>query len=521
MITLIQPPVYKQVKGLQIQTPNPPLGLAYVAAWLKENKYPYTVIDALGEGLENIRKHPFRNDLMIQGLENEEIIAQIPIDTKYIGISVLFSFIWPLTKKLIFDIKVARPDIKIIAGGEHITAVPEYCLREGGIDICVLGEGENTLLQLLKALDANEDLHSCSGLGIIDREGKYLETSGVVRELEIDKFPWPDWDSFPIEKYIDNAQLNGVYRGRSISLLPTRGCPFTCTFCSSPRMYGSKWIFRDPKDIADEMQYYQKKYKVTNFDCQDLTAVVNKNKMIELCKEIINRKMNITWQLPSGTRSESFDKELVDYLYRAGLKNLAFAPESGDKEILKQVKKKVDLEKFEDAARTCVKRGIVTGVFIVIGFPNDTHESLKKTLKLVRKMAFLGIHDCTVSKFVPYPGSELFFELQAEGKITFNNKFFESPIDFYSEQSNSFCKNLSEKELYNWMLKLFMNFYILSFLTHPFRTFKICMKALLTRREETRYAKFLTDKVYLRTKWLYKGFTYQCNKKFRKSKLHL
>lgn len=214
-------------------------------------------------------------------------------------------------------------------------------------------------------------------------------------------------------------------------------------------------------------------------------------------------------------RCEAFDDEVIDYLYRAGLRNIAFAPESGDTEILKSVKKRVDLAKLEKVVKSSIKRGLIVGVFIVIGFPKDSKESLKKTLKLVRKMALSDAYDCTVSKFVPYPGSELFFELQQNGKIDLDDKFFNSPVDFYSDGTHSYCEGLNGKELYDWMIKLFWNFYLLSFITHPIRTARICLKALLTRKEETRYAKFLTERVFTRTIWYFKSLKY----KFTKSRV--
>ena len=126
-------------------------------------------------------------------------------------------------------------------------------------------------------------------------------------------------------------------------ILGTRGCPFQCTFCSNPGMWTQRWIARDPVALADEMELYVRKYRVTNFDFQDLTAIVKRQWIVDFCRELIARDLKITWQMPSGTRAEVFDAEVADLLYRSGCRALAFAPESGSPEILKIVRKQVDL----------------------------------------------------------------------------------------------------------------------------------------------------------------------------------
>jgi radical SAM superfamily enzyme YgiQ (UPF0313 family) len=506
MITLITPPALKAIKGLQMQTPGPPLGTAYLAGMLKAIHYPYAVVDGLGLGLDVIRPSPMRSDLMIQGLSLDEIVERIPDTSRYIGISVMFSTLWPISLELLQRVRARFPKATIIAGGEHITAVSEYCLRNSPIDIAVRGEGENPLIELLETLDRGGPREAVPSIAFLNEKGKYILTSGVVREKHVDKIPWPDWDSIPIEGYITNGQLNGVNRGRSMPILGTRGCPFKCTFCSNPLMYTQRWIPRNSVDLVDEMQTYVNKYRVRNFDFQDLTAFVKKEWIVGLTREILRRNLKITWQLPSGTRSEVFDRAVADLVYKAGCRNVAFAPESGDERILKEVKKQVNLEHLERAVRDALAAGLVVGVFIVIGFPTDNTESLRKTARFLRRMALLGVHDCAVSKFIPYPGSPLFVELQKKGKLALNDDFFISPMDFYAKEAESYCENVSAPELYRWMMYLFLSFYILSGITHPLRTLRIILKALFTGYEETRYAKFINEKIYTRTKWLFQGW---------------
>jgi len=285
-------------------------------------------------------------------------------------------------------------------------------------------------------------------------------------------------------------------------ILTTRGCPYRCTFCSSPDMWTTRYVQHSPKRVVDEMALYIKKYNVTNFDSQDLTAIVKRSWSIELCKELIARDLNITWQMPTGTRSEVFDDEVVDLLYRSGCRLLSFAPESGSPEILKKVKKQIDLENLFQGIRRALLRGFKISCFIVIGFPTERPEDIKMTMRLIRKFAVMGVHDVTVNKFVSYPGSALFQELLAEGKVQLNDEFFLSSMDLYTKNSPSYADAISLKSLYRTMLLMFFNFYIISFMLRPFRVIRVLCRAVTTGVEETKYAKWFIYRFYSRRKWL-------------------
>ena len=205
--------------------------------------------------------------------------------------------------------------------------------------------------------------------------------------------------------------------------------------------------------------------------------------------------------MPSGTRAEVFDAEVADLLYRSGCRALAFAPESGSPEILKAVKKQVDLGHMLDAMRSAVKRGLKLSCFIVIGFPDDTPATLRRTLWLIRRMAVLGVWDVAVSKFVPYPGSALFRRLQQEGKIELDDRFFVSPMDFYTAKAPSYADAVSTRRLYWTMLWMFVNFYVISFALRPWRVTRTLLRAVFTGTEDSRYAKWFVDVFYTRRRW--------------------
>ena len=300
-------------------------------------------------------------------------------------------------------------------------------------------------MRLARAILTGAQWREIPGLAYIDGNAKFQNNGLSARNRTIDDIPTPDWDSFPIEQYISRHQINGSNLGRAMPLLSTRGCPYQCTFCSSPGMWTTRYITRDPKAVADEIELYKNKYNIVNVDFQDLTAVVKRRWVIDFCNELIKRRLNVTWQMPSGTRSEVFDNEVAELLYRSGCRALAFAPETGSPEMLKIIKKQVDLSHMLAAIRIAVRQGFKLSCFIVIGFPEETKATLHESLKLVRRMALLGVHDVSVSKFVPYPGSHLFKRLQDEGRIAIDDKFFLSPMDFYTKKAPSYSESCDDQ----------------------------------------------------------------------------
>jgi radical SAM superfamily enzyme YgiQ (UPF0313 family) len=483
-----------------MHTPNPPLGLAYITAAIKDAGYPCHVVDGTGEALDQIRPYPDRTDFMMQGLSFDEIVERIPADSDVIGIGCMFSTLWPVTSQLAHRVRARFPRALLVLGGEHGTAVPEHVLAVSPFDVVVLGEGEETVVALLRARDAGRPWREVPGIAF--REGGKVVSTGLsARRRDVDGITAPDWDAFPLEEYISRHQINGINLGRSMPILGTRGCPFQCTFCSNPGMWTQRWIARDPKLLVDEIERYRRAYGVTNFDFQDLTAIVKREWIVAFCRELIDRGLNVTWQMPSGTRAEVFDDEVADLLYRSGCRALAFAPESGSPEILKVVKKQVHLDRMLVSMRAAVRRGLKLSCFIVIGFPDDTRDTLRQTLRLIRRMAVLGVHDVAVSKFVPYPGSELFRRLQREGHLQLDDEFFVSPMDFYTRRAPSYAPAVSTSRLYWTMLWMFANFYVISFACRPGRTLRALARAVFVGAEETRYAKWFVDRFYTRRRW--------------------
>ncbi|MBI3312897.1 MAG: B12-binding domain-containing radical SAM protein [Candidatus Omnitrophica bacterium] len=501
MITLINHQGLKVLKDIQLQSPSPSIGLAYLGAYLKKNGFDYTAIDACGLAMNQIRLYPKLKNVYVQGLTVEQVMERIPDKTRIFGFTCLFSHCWPLVIDMAKAIRNQFPQALFVLGGEHGTAIPEPSLRTGLFDVVVMGEGEETFLELVQRVAAGKNWKDIHGIAYLEGE-VFRQNPARARVTDIDQFPYPDWDSWCLEAYIERGQVTGVNLGRAMPILGSRGCPYDCTFCSNEGMWTRRYLMRSAKGLADEMEYFKNKYRVSGFTFMDLTFTVNRTKLKAFAQELIDRNLGLNYQLPAGTRCEAFDEELAFLFDRSGLRNFAFAPESGSEEILKAIRKQIKLKDFLTAVKTVLKTTMNIGCYFVIGFPEDTRATLKESLRLIRKLAWMGVHDVTVSKFTPYPGSDYFKDLEKEGKITADVKDLSAVMNFFSSANASYCRSVSARELYFWMLWMYLNFYALSFLRRPWRVVKNFTEFFTQGVENTRYMRLFAELFVKRRKWL-------------------
>ncbi len=452
---------------------TPPLGLAYVAGALRAAGHEVTAIDAVGASMDT--RHDWRNDCHIFGLSPERTIERVPADVGLIGVQAGFSFEWPYTRELIQGLRAQFPDAWLVGGGEHLTAMPEDSLVESGLDLGVLGEAEETVVELASALERGDcDLATVGGIAWRDALGAVHTNPRRARARDIDSLPLPAWDLFPIEAYLDGGHGFGVNRGRSMPVMASRGCPYQCTFCSSPLMWTTKWVARDPDLLLDELALYQERYGAENFDFYDLTAIIKKQWIVRFCQRIQERGMAFTWQLPSGTRSEVIDAEVAGLLYQTGCRNLSYSPESGSIATLRAIKKKIHPETMLDSIASCVDIGLNIKTNIILGFPNETYREVLESYRFIAKMGWRGAHDISVWGFSPYPGSELFNELRAAGKLTVDDAFYDG-LRSYADASRtvSWSPAFSDRRLKTLRLIGAVIFYAAAWLRRPFRPFRM------------------------------------------------
>jgi anaerobic magnesium-protoporphyrin IX monomethyl ester cyclase len=463
----------------------PALGLAYIAAAIRNAGFDVRCVDAVGE--DPLKRIVLEDPNFLSfGLSNPEIVQQVG-QCDVIGISLMFSHDWPIAKSIIEMLRQTNPNATIICGGEHVTAVPEFCLDDcPEIDICVLGEGEETIVEFLHALETKRPWADIPGIAHRSEEGP-TKTVSRQRIADLDDIAWPAWDLFPLENYLANGLGYGVNPGRSIPLQVARGCPYQCTFCSSPQMWTTKWIPRSPDKVIEEMQYYIDNFGAQNFDWYDLTSIVKKDWIVEFCQKVIARDWNITWQMPSGTRSEALSDETLRLMFQSGQTNISYAPENGSPDTLKLIKKKIDLGTMKESIRSALKVGMNVKLNMIMGFPHEKKKHIFETLLFLKDMAILGVQDINIACFSPYPGSELFRQLQESGKIKEMDDDYFLMLTSYTDLrfSFSYSPHIGNRELTVYRLGGFFLFYSLSYLTHPTRFFRV-IRNLIQGKEETR-----------------------------------
>jgi anaerobic magnesium-protoporphyrin IX monomethyl ester cyclase len=488
LISIIRPSVLV-AKWAHTTPICPPIGLTYLAGTLIDAGYDVSIVDAVGEAPGQLS--PIDDDrFLVLGLKNDEILERLPAATRIVGVSCMFSHEWPITRNLITAVRERFPDAVIVAGGEHITAMPDYSLEScPALDLCVLGEGEEVFLAVVEAVQNGRSAVNIPGT-VYRKDGTPIHAEMNQRIRNIDTIPKPAWHLIPMNNYLSKGYGFGVGGKRNMPILATRGCPYQCTFCSNKQMWGTRWIARHPVSVLDEMETYLAEYDIENFDFYDLTAVVKKDWIVEFCNLILERRLKFTWQLPSGTRSEAIDDEVADLLFRSGCRNISFAPESGSPAVLERIKKKIKLDRMLTSIGATVKRGINSKANIIIGFPGETHREIWQTLFFTVKMAWRGLHDVSFSPFSPYPGSELFDDLKIDDR---SDTFFYSLASYTDLRSTiSYSENVSDGWLGFYRLFGMLIFYSSSYLFRPWR-FLVTAYHLATKRHESRLEMSIHD----------------------------
>src|SRR5947208_1212694 len=306
-VALVRGPIVSTARSLNNEA-TPCLGLAYVSAYARAHGYAPTIVDAIGEGLNRywpLAAHP---GYVCQGLTVEEMLERMPRDPDVIGFSAMFSGEWPVQRELMTAMRRAFPKAVLVAGGEHITALPEYSLRDcPALDVCVRGEGEHTFYELLEHLGEGRDLSAVNGVAYLDDDGQFRANEHMPRIRELDRIPWPDWPEGYLEKFWAAGKSYGVASARDMPLLVSRGCPYQCTFCSSPQMWTTLYRLRDADDVIAEIEHYRTRYAITSLQLYDLTAITKKSWTVEFTTKLLARGIDLKWSLPSGTRSEALD----------------------------------------------------------------------------------------------------------------------------------------------------------------------------------------------------------------------
>ena len=366
-----------------------PLGIGYLAAFLEKHGYAVEMI------LESATVDVF-----------QELRARLRTKSYlFVGLSSMTSA-YPAAVKLAAEIKALSPETHVVLGGAHASAVGVRAFEDTpDFDSLCIGEGEFTVLELARALEAGEtDLTAIAGLAWKNDHGSIEINKPRPFHSSIDDFPWParhlaDFESFSVGAHITAGG------GNSATMITSRGCPFGCIFCSARLTVGKKYRFRSVDDTVAEIRWLRDTHNVRYIFFQDDTLTLVRKRIRALCERLEGENLGIEFGCLS--RVDVFDQELAGLLRRAGCRMVVFGIESGDQETLHKIGKHISLESAKTAVDHCKEFGLQSYASFVVGFPFESRELIEKTIAFGKSLEAARL---TFNPLVPFPGTPVFVD---------------------------------------------------------------------------------------------------------------
>lgn len=361
-----------------------PLGLVYLASSiLKDGRHEVEILDGVGLMKDYVPevgecRVGLSHDQMLDLLSQREFDAMgITVSKRYTEESEQNKFILMLKEKF--------PEIPLIAGGPEITVEWETYCRNKDIDYFVLGEGEKTIIDLLEALSGRMDVRDVPGIVFRDRDGTVVKNE-PQKPVDVDEIPWPARDLLPMATYFRLRPAKYYRRKPAATILTSRACPYDCSFCNLKAIWGTKWRGRNPYDVVDEIEHLVNAYGVREILIQDSNFLANPKRAEAICDEIIRRKLNITMQVQPGLSVWLLTKPLLRKLKDSGLYALCAQIESGNEKTLKYMNKRIDLEHAKEIIAYANRIGLWTQTNIILGFPFETKEDIKQSIRMAESL---------------------------------------------------------------------------------------------------------------------------------------
>jgi len=485
-LTLVSPPLRATSRKL-------PLSLLNLAGYVDQ------YVPKAKTNLVDLKTKPYfkMTDQEFINLKKNIVKEIIKAKPDMVGFTVLFSDV-PDVLEIAEQVRKALPETIIIAGGVHASYRPDELIYKGSpFDYVVIGEGERTLKEIVQThIDSNNKLSlnqikKIKGVAYLDQNNKLNETG--FRELieKLDEIPMIPYEKLDLNFYF-KPELTHIYYFllSASSLLTTRGCPSMCTFCTGrdlwKRTCGSYAIRSfSTKRVLDEVEVLIKKHKIDAIFFHDQSFTYNKERVRDICKEIIKRKLKFVWQ--AQTKAFMIDEDLVKLMKKAGCIELGFGFESGSQEALNRMKKGITTDQIKKAIDICKKVGMRIFPCFMINTPGETLEDLNKT----KKMIDFADSPRTYYNFaitLQFPGSQLYEDL---GKDKFQKPDYKilgkATDDFIrNDKRVRMCKHNKDlpTEL-NWLNKTY-NPYSKRILMHLEPEY---IKQLLRSKRKTQYFK--------------------------------
>jgi len=413
---------------------QPSLGLGYLATQIREN-HEVVIHDCIKENTsvedtaEMIRKY------------NPDLI----------GVQC-YTFDTPKVYRMFKIIKEVFPEKITVVGGAHISSIPKEAFEEFQpfVDYAFNSESELGFPKFLDVLEkGGKDFTGIQGVIWRNEEGEIICNAPAFVE-DLDSLGFPAWDLMPPETYPE-AQHGAFFEKFPIApIMTTRGCPYSCTFCSAPRMSGKKLRHHSVDYIQKHMVMLYER-GVREFHIVDDNFTFDMDFCKEALRGIIDLKLDISIAMPNGIRMDRLDDEILELMKKAGIYLITVAVESGTNRILKKMKKATTVEKIRENVALIKKHGFPIAGFFILGYPTETKEEMEATVRLSKE---LGLIRANFFTYLPLPGTSSYNELVASGeikKVDWNNFLFMT--------APYIPEGITREELLNLKKKAFLSFH--------------------------------------------------------------
>ena len=433
MRVLFVNPSQEKVYGKKMKPAYPPLGLLYVGSVLKREGHEIKLVDI---DIEDISPDRFNNILEKFSPDVVGVTCTTP--------TVNDALKWAGA------VKRHNENIQVILGGVHPTIAPEEVAGHADVDIVVIGEAEETVKELFRQLSSSYiDLRGVKGISY--KSGGRVVTNEPRPFIDdLDSIPFPDRGLLARPgAYLPPDAIKLPVA----SIMTSRGCPGGCTFCCTKNIFSKRFRARSVKNIMEEINQLVKNEKVKEIHIIDDVFTLDKKRTLEFCGEVKKQGLELDFQFINGLRADFVDEDILKALKSIGVKTVGYGVETGNEEILKNIKKNIPLGITRKAFRLSKKLGFETWAFLIFGLPGETELTIRQTIDFTKEL------NPDFAKFLilkPYPGSEVFEQLKKKNLILNMN------YDFYGVYTGPIHRlpGLEPEKMTYWQKRAFREFYL-------------------------------------------------------------
>ncbi len=409
----------------------PSIPLLQLAAWVRSN------------GFGNVEYL----DLHARNLLPEEANAVVrDFDADVVALTAK-TLGWPAVIEIALMVREQNPRAVIVVGGPHLTLYAKESLSWECFDIAVVGDGEETFLEICERVEAGQSLAGVAGTIYRHPDGTLEEGPARALSASIDHYPMPAWDLVDIEEYHCLTLLKPF-----ATMVTTRGCPWHCGYCS--QVYSEKLRFRDPKLVVDEMEYLEKEKGVKEIVFFDETFTIGKRRMRKFSKLVQERGLTVKFNIRA--RVDTVDREVLRALKAAGLRSIHMGVEAGTDRLLKIMNKQITREQTMRAFRIAREEGIETRGYFMIGYYDATPEDVEETINFASS---IGLDWASFSVATALPGTDLYTVSQERGYV--NGDFWrEYTVNGGGQLPQLETETFTAEQLRAYRTKAYLKFYM-------------------------------------------------------------